>query len=100
MSSLQRILITFYVTLTSIYIHIDLFYFSSVWDIYQDDLQEHKSQKRKLGAQKRALLSRLGLHAEAEQAEKLVAASMDEEENSMDPSMKAFRDLENKLRDG
>ncbi|KAJ3299501.1 hypothetical protein HK104_008690 [Borealophlyctis nickersoniae] len=72
--------------------------FHCVWDMYSENVEEYKNQKRDIRNRRRNLLLEHGKHAEAADVE--AKPTVDEEEEDMDPAMKAFRDLERSLRHG
>ncbi|KAJ3052981.1 hypothetical protein HK097_005290 [Rhizophlyctis rosea] len=68
-----------------------------VWDIYQEALEDYRADKRKVREKRKSILLSLGKTTEAAKVEheaQLKAA----EEPEMDPSMKAFLELEKNLR--
>ncbi|KAJ3038022.1 hypothetical protein HDV00_001066 [Rhizophlyctis rosea] len=73
-----------------------------VWDIYQEALDDYRTEKRALRQKRKNLLLAHGKDAEAFNAENDVAAKAEEEEEypAADPSMQAFLELEKKLRHG
>ena len=65
----------------------------SVWDLYEEDMQEYQAKKQEI----RAMFEKAGepLPASLERSNKSVVEEMEDE---MDPTMKAFRAMERKLK--
>ncbi|KAJ3157630.1 hypothetical protein HDU89_000006 [Geranomyces variabilis] len=63
------------------------------WDLYQDDMEAFQASKNKIRARRRELLLAAGREKEAADADKPFSP-----EESLDPSMAAFLELEKKLR--
>ena len=66
-----------------------------VWDLYQDSFEEYKSQRSFLKAAKEELLLRSTSRAEFEEEEE---EEDDDTAEEIDPSIKAFRDMERALK--